>query len=311
MSDQPEVQAAAAVLMIRPAVFGSNPETLQSNSLQSPPSGGDLDIAHQARTEFDALVEILRSTGVEVRVFEGRAERDAPDEIFPNNWVSTHADGTVVLYPMMTKNRRVERRPELFETVDSHSNYRATQVVDLTSHELQQHYLEGTGSLVLDRINHVAYANLSPRTHLDALGDFSQRLDYDIVTFEATDERGRPIYHTNVLMSVGTGFAVICSGTIKEKAKRAAVLETLESSGREIVELRSEQLSGFAGNLLELSTPEGPLIALSSSAWKSLDEAQQEKLKSHGKIVTAPIPTVERFGGGSVRCILAEIHLPR
>ena len=310
MPSHAEAQSAAAVLMIRPAAFGSNPQTLPSNAFQSGISDNELDTATRAREEFDALVDVLRSNGVVTYVFEGRAQRDAPDEVFPNNWVSTHADGTVVLYPMTAESRRRERRPELFETIDSESNYYATRVVDLTTHEKRHRYLEGTGSLVLDRTNRVAYANLSPRTHLDVLGDFSQQLDYDIVSFEATDDQERPIYHTNVLMSVGTEFAVICADTIKARAKRDAVLESLRRSGREVIELRREQLADFAGNLLELVTPEGPAIVLSSSAWKSLDDAQRGALARHGRILTAAIPTIERFGGGSVRCMLAEIHLP-
>jgi hypothetical protein len=209
---------------------------------------------------------------------------------------------------MMAENRRLERRPELFGTIQS--NHRATRVVDLTAHEDRHHYLEGTGSLVLDRTRRLAYASLSPRTHLDVLGDFSQQLDYDIVSFEATDQRGQPIYHTNVLMSVGTDFAVICADTIKPRAKRAAVLDSLRSIGRDIIELNDKQLAAFAGNLLELNTPAGPVIVLSAGAWNSLDETQRTELALHGTILTAPIPSIERFGGGSVRCMLAEIHLP-
>lgn len=310
MAGHTEVQSAAAVLMIRPAAFAGNPQTQPSNAFQSAVSGNDPDIATRACEEFDALVDLLESNGVMTYVFEGRAGRDAPDEVFPNNWVSTHADGTVVLYPMMAENRRRERRPELFETIDSESAYRATRVIDLTVHEKRHRYLEGTGSLVLDRVNHIAYANLSPRTHLDVLGDFSQQLDYEIVSFEATDEKERPIYHTNVMMSVGTAFAVICAEAISAEAKRAAVLESLRRGGREVIELHRRQLPDFAGNLLELATPKGPVIALSSRAWKALDKAQQDALAHHGRIVTATIPTIERVGGGSVRCMLAEIHLP-
>ena len=305
-----EAQSAAAALMIRPAAFGSNPQTLPSNAFQSEVQENGPDIANRAREEFDTLVEVLRSNGVTAYVFEGRAERDAPDEVFPNNWVSTHADGTVVLYPMTAENRRRERRPEIFETIDSEFGYRATKVIDLTAHEMHQRYLEGTGSLVLDRTNRIAYANLSPRTHLDVLGDFSQQLDYEVVSFDATDDQERPIYHTNILMSVGTDFAVICAETINSRAKRAAVLESLRRSGREVIRLRRDQLPDFAGNLLELLTPEGPAIVLSSRAWESLDDAQRSALGHHGKILTAAIPTIERVGGGSVRCMLAEIHLP-
>jgi len=304
-----EVQAAAAVLMIRPEAFASNPQTLGSNAFQS--SGGGRTTAARARAEFAGLVEALRSNRVEVHLFEGRAERDAPDEVFPNNWVSTHADGTVVVYPLMAENRRVERRVELLETLTTESAYRVSRVIDLTAHERRQRYLEGTGSLVLDRVHRLAYANLSPRTHLDVLGEFSQRLDYEVISFEAVDEQHRPIYHTNAVMSVGTGFAVICAAAISTPAKRAAVLAALRSCGREVIELRPAQLRSFAGNLLEVATPDGPLIVLSAGAWQALDEGQRGALRRHGKIAAPAVPTIERFGGGSVRCMLAEIHLPR
>ena len=304
-----EVQAAAAVLMIRPEAFGSNPQTLGSNAFQS--SGGGRTTAARARAEFAGLVEALRSNQVEVHLFEGRAERDAPDEVFPNNWVSTHADGTVVVYPMMAENRRVERRVELFETLTTESTYRVSRVIDLTAHERRQRYLEGTGSLVLDRVHRLAYANLSPRTHLDVLGEFSQRLDYEVISFEAVDEQQRPIYHTNALMSVGTGFAMICAAAIRAPAKRAAVVAALRGCGREVIELNPAQLRSFAGNLLEVATPDGPLIVLSAGAWQALDEGQRGALRRHGKIAAPAVPTIERFGGGSVRCMLAEIHLPR
>jgi len=211
---------------------------------------------------------------------------------------------------MMAGNRRHERRPELFQTIDSDSDYHTTRMIDLTAHEKRHRYLEGTGSLVLDRINRIAYANLSPRTHLDVLEDFSKQLGYESVSFEATDNQKRPIYHTNVLMSVGTGFAVICSKTIKARTKLAVVLESLRSSGREVIEVHRQQLPDFPANLLELATPDGPAIVLSSHAWGSLDKAQRGALARHGKIVTTAIPTIERMGGGSVRCMLAEIHLP-
>ena len=304
-----EVQAAAAVLMIQPEAFGSNPQTLGSNAFQS--AGGGRATAARARAEFAGLVEALRSSRVEVHLFEGRAERDAPDEVFPNNWVSTHADGTVVVYPMMAENRRVERRVELFETLGTESAYRVSRVIDLTAHERRQRYLEGTGSVVLDRVHRLAYANLSPRTHFDVLGEFSQRLDYDVISFEAVDEQQRPIYHTNALMAVGTGFAVICAAAIRAPAKRAAVIAALRGCGREVIELYPAQLRSFTGNLLELATPDGPLIVLSAGAWQALDEEQRGALRRHGKIVAPAVPTIERFGGGSVRCMLAEIHLPR
>ncbi len=310
MAAHPEVQAAAAVLMIRPCAFASNAETLESNAFQSATPDDDTDLPERACTEFDRLVETLSANGVRVHVFEGRTERDAPDEVFPNNWISTHSDGTVVLYPMMATSRRREQRPALFEELDTLFGYRATRVVDLTLHEDRQQYLEGTGSLVLDRVNRDAYASLSARTHLDALGDFAQQLDYEVVTFEAIDRRARPIYHTNALLSVGSRFAVICADAITDESKRAAVIERLNASGHEVIEIDLRQLHAFAANVLELATPNGSVIVISTGAWDALDDSRRQRLERHGSIVTAAIPTIEQFGGGGVRCMLAEIHLP-
>ena len=268
--------------MIRPAAFCDNPQTRLSNAFQSGISDAKIGVTARVCAEFDSLVDVLRSNGVVTYVFEGRAQRDAPDEVFPNNWVSTHADGTVVLYPMMAGNRRHERRPELFQTIDSDSDYHTTRMIDLTAHEKRHRYLEGTGSLVLDRINRIAYANLSPRTHLDVLEDFSKQLGYESVSFEATDNQKRPIYHTNVLMSVGTGFAVICSKTIKARTKLAVVLESLRSSGREVIEVHRQQLPDFPANLMALRscsphTLGGRWIRRSEVRWHVTEKSSQRQ----------------------------------
>lgn len=310
MMSRSEVQAAAAVLMIQPRAFGSNAQTRPSNAFQSHCSEDEAGLIELAQREFQALVQVLRDQGVQVHVFPGRSEHDAPDEVFPNNWFSTHGDGTIVLYPLLAENRRLERRGEILEALNCELGYHTRRVIDLTSHETRGHYLEGTGSLVLDRVNRFAYANSSARTHLEALGDFSQQLDYDVVAFEAMDENGTPIYHTNVMMSVGSSFAAICPEVIRDETKRAAVLKRLSAGGREIIELTSGQLRAFSGNMLELTTPSGPIIVLSSGADQALDDQQRSALANHGRLVTAAVPTIERIGGGGVRCMLAEIHLP-
>jgi hypothetical protein len=236
-----------------------------------------------------------------------------PDAVFPNNWVSFHHDGTVVLYPLLAPNRRLERRDEVLHQVTRDGGYRATRTVDLRHREEQSQFLEGTGSLVLDRPHRIAYASLSPRTDLDVLGEFAQALDYELVTFEAHDraESPQPVYHTNVLMAVGTGFAVVCSEAIANPAHRHAVMQRLRSTGHEVIEISPAQMHCFAGNLLELAPRGGPLIALSHTAWGSFDSAQRRRLEHHGTLLVADIPVIERAGGGSVRCMLAEIHLPR
>lgn len=309
----PDPQIAPDVMMIRPVAFAGNPQTQASNSFQDRDTGA-IDAANQAAAlrEFEDLATALDSAGVSVHVFDDSLEPHTPDSIFPNNWVSFHADGTVVLYPMMAENRRLERRLDVLEALSAKHGFRAARVIDLTRHEHAGRYLEGTGSLVLDRVHRVAYACVSPRTDLDVLGDFAQQLDYDIVAFEAHDANGAAIYHTNVLMSVGERFAAVCTSAIRED-ERGAVLDTLQKSGRAIVELTLEQMNSFAGNMLELgSSRTGSVVAMSERARDVLAPAQLETLELNaGALVVSAIPTIERLGGGSVRCMLAEVHLPK
>ncbi len=311
-----EPQSAAAVLMVRPARFGFNPQTAASNGFQSAPTPGQggegsVDAQSSALREFDRLADQLQRTGVEVVIGRDTPEPPKPDAVFPNNWVSFHHDGTVVLYPMLASNRRLERRDELLRQVALEGGFRVVRTVDLTHREAQGAFLEGTGSMVLDRTNRIAYACLSPRTDLDVLGEFAQLLDYELVTFEAFDAAANPIYHTNVLMSVGTRFAVLCAELVRDPGSRAAVTERLRASGHRMIEISLGQVARFAGNLLELAPPSGKVIALSTGAWASLDPAQRRSLEGEGTVVAADIPVIERLGGGGVRCMLAAIHLPR
>jgi len=307
-----ELQSAADVLMIRPVRFGANPETLASNSFQSQqPTLAGSAAQRAAAAEFDGLVAALRVAGVTVHVLDDTPEPHTPDALFPNNWVSFHADGSVVLYPMLAPNRRAERRNDVLEALSAAHGFRIRRVLDLTAHEARDKFLEGTGSLVLDRVHRIAYACVSPRTDLDVLGDFAQQLDYDVVAFEAVDAAGAAIYHTNVLMCIGTQFAAVCSACIRED-ERAAVIDALRTTGHAIVDLSMEQLASFAGNMLELRSKQGGrVVAMSTRARDSLSPQQRGLIEQHaGPIVTAPIPTIETLGGGSVRCMLAEIHLP-
>jgi hypothetical protein len=308
-----EHQSAADVLMIRPLQFAGNPQTADSNRFQhSAPHLSAAQVQAAAAQEFDALADALRTAGVRVHAFDDTPQPHTPDSIFPNNWVSFHADGTVVLYPMLAENRRQERRADLLETISARLGFRITRVLDLTHHEGDGKFLEGTGSLVLDREHHVAYACVSARTDLDVLGDFAQQLDYRLVAFEAADASGSPIYHTNVLMCVGARFAAICPGCIRED-ERTAVLGALRATGHELVELSLEQLAAFAGNMLELRSARGTgVVAMSRSALDSLSAQQSATIERlGGPIVATAIPTIETLGGGSVRCMLAEIHLPK
>ena len=285
--------------------------TAESNVFQGKTSASAEEQQSQALVEFDRLAAVLRDAGVTVVVADDTPEPHTPDSIFPNNWVSFHADGRVVLYPMEAVNRRTERRADIIARLDNELGYQVTEIVDLSGHEDAGHYLEGTGSMVLDRHNRIAYACLSSRTQLDPLGDFAQRMDYEVIAFDAVDRNGVPIYHTNVLMNVGEAVAVICDAAIANEEQRAAVLASLRNSGHEVVCLSFDQLDAFAGNMLELRNAEGGrVIAMSTTAWDSLDAGQRQTLQDNGAVVHAPIDNIERSAGGSVRCMLAEIHLP-
>ena len=304
-----EPQTAGAVLMVRPAQFGSNAETAGSNFFQR--SATELgDAALRAQHEFDALALALADAGVRVHQFAGQRGRALPDEVFPNNWLSLHADGTAVLYPLLAPNRRRERRRDILAALVDSCGYRLDHVVDLTHLEARGEYLEGTGSVVLDRARRVAYACLSPRTHELALAEFARALRYAIVPFTAVDAAGRPIYHTNVTLSLGTRFAALCTAAIADAGERRRVVASLEASGREVIDLSMAELESFAGNVLELGGASGPVIALSAAALRSLAAPTRDALEQHGRLVAADIATIERIGGGSVRCMLAEVALP-
>jgi hypothetical protein len=304
-----ERQCADAVLMVRPARFGWNPETADSNRFQRG-SAVPADTAAALR-EFDGLATRLADAGVQIVLTADSPEPAKPDACFPNNWVSFHADGSVVLYPMMAPSRRLERRSEPVARVER-AGFRVVRAIDLSPLELRGEFLEGTGSLVLDRTYRIAYACRSPRTTAGALAEFSAALGYRIVAFDALGPDGRPAYHTNVLMAIGEGFAVIAAGAIPDPSSRAALLDEIGRSGRDVIVIDADELNGFAGNLLALCARAGtPLIAMSTAALAALAPANRRRLERHGAIVAAGIPTIERLGGGSVRCMLAEVPLPR
>ncbi|MDH4260247.1 MAG: arginine deiminase-related protein [Gammaproteobacteria bacterium] len=301
-------QCTDAVLMIRPARFGANPETAASNRFQQDGATGDTPLA--AQREFQGLVHALSDAGVAVHVADDSPTPAKPDACFPNNWVSFHDDGSVVLYPLMAASRRAERREEPIALLRT-AGYRIERTIDLTQWEARGEYLEGTGSLVLDRCHRIAYACWSPRTTPAALGDFASRLGYRVVSFNARGPGGQAIYHTNVLMAIGERFALMCPDAIPDPAERVTVLHALEQSGHEPVLISIAQMNGFAGNLLALRSRDGePLIAMSAAAWDCLAQRERLALERHGRIVSAPIPTIERHGGGSVRCMIAEVFLP-
>jgi hypothetical protein len=303
-----EEQTSGTVLMVRPASFGFHAEAARSNAFAEAAPAADLTAAIR---EFDGVVEALERAGVEVLILDDTADPAKPDAVFPNNWVSFHADGTMVLYPMATAARRLEREPGRLKQLLEANGFTIDRIVDLSFHEQHGHFLEGTGSLVLDRPNRRAYASLSPRTDPAVIADFDDRLDYSTFVFEANDRSARPIYHTNVVLSLGTRFAILCTDAVLPEFREVLIGE-IEASGRTLIEVAYDQLRGFGCNVIELKgRAGGPVIALSSAARRSFSPEQLKLLESFGTLAEADIPTIERVGGGSVRCMIADVHLPR
>ncbi|HET7370541.1 MAG TPA: arginine deiminase-related protein [Gammaproteobacteria bacterium] len=298
--------------MIRPARFRSNPQTAASNAFQqADPDHDAAAVQRLAEQEFEALAGALKNAGVNVLIYADTPSPDKPDAVFPNNWLSTHADGSVVLYPMQAANRRIERRPEIVANLAEANGFNVGSTVDLSEAEQQEQFLEGTGSMVLDRANRTVYACLSPRTHRDALTKWCTRFGYEAVTFSAFSN-GQPIYHTNVMMSVGERQAIVCLASIESADERERVRVRLETTGHEIVDITPAQMNAFAGNMLELVAADGRAVTvMSQRAYDSLDDAQRVRIGKHSQIVSVPITTIEDHAGGGVRCMLAEIFLPK
>lgn len=306
----PEPQTAAAVIMVRPAAFGFNAEAARSNAFAA--AGDIADVQARALAEFDALAAALSGAGVEVVVVEDEPDPPCPDAVFGNNWMSFHADGTAVLYPLAGGSRRCERRPEAVEARLRDSGLKVERWLDLSWLEPRDIYLESTGSLVLDRPNRIAYACLSARTHPGALDEFEVLTGYRTHRFTARDRAGRPAYHTNVVMSLGARFAAVSLEMVDE-AERAPLRTALEQSGRTVIDLGRDQVSAFAANILELRTLSGSsVVAMSTGALNTLADDQRRLIEElGGPIVHAAIPTIEQVGGGGVRCMLTEAPLPR
>jgi hypothetical protein len=294
--------------MIRPCRFFSNPETVLDNAFQREGTSQDPTItADRARGEFDQAVAQLRAAGVTVHVFEDTATPAKPDAVFPNNWFSTHEDGRVALYPMATPSRRAERRRDLIEQL--RDNYRVSDVIDYSGFEERGLFLESTGSLVLDYVHHLAYVSLSRRAAREPLEKFCADFGYEPITFQSTDDKGRPIYHTNVMMCLGSEFAIVGLDLIRDPAQRMQVRGSLEWTGKNIVELSAGQIENFAGNGLELQNEREKLLILSERAVNRLTAGQRTTLERFTRLVPLALPTIE-LAGGSARCMLAGIHLP-
>ena len=306
------MQLPTAVLMVRPASFGFNPDTAPSFMFQRETTEANRkEIERRARMEFDILDGRLREAGAEVIIVEDKEDLNTPDAVFPNNWISFHHDGTVVLYPMMAPSRRPERRRDIIEKLEAKA-FRVSRLLDLTHHENQERFLEGTGSTVFDHADHVAYANLSPRTNEDVLKELCESLGYTPVTFHAVQENGNPILHTDMMMSIGDRFVICCSDSIADGGERKRVLDRIKASGREIIPIDLKQLEKFAGNVLQIQTKNNrTALVISTSACLALRPDQRDALQRFTQIVESPLPVFEGIGRGSARGMMADVHLPR
>ncbi|AVJ57422.1 amidinotransferase [Idiomarina sp. OT37-5b] len=289
--------------MVRPHHFRSNPETLADNTFQSVSQAND--VAQKAYDEVTDVANTLREQGITVHLFEDETTY-TPDSVFPNNWFSTHASGELVLYPMFSNNRRKERRADIIEFLQSHYKYSTT--LDLSGLEQKEQFLEGTGAIVFDHQAKLAYAARSKRMHEAALNSLCERLGYQPVVFDASNSAGTPVYHTNVIMAVGTEFVMVALDMIEEKA-RQRVITAIQHSGKALIDLSETQIAQFAGNTLELDSKNGKLLALSTTAVEALTNEQKIHLAQWVKLVPMPVPTIE-LGGGSIRCMLAQVFKP-
>jgi hypothetical protein len=301
-------QTTDTVLMVRPASFQYNAQTAQNNAFQTQVA----NVQSLAIAEFDHMTQALGEAGIHVIVVADTPLPPKPDAIFPNNWFSTHPDGTLVLYPMYAPNRRLEVRQDVLEYLESTLGYEIRQILDLSTEADKNRFLEGTGSLVLDRVNKVAYACLSPRTDLPLLEEWAQKTGYTICAFRSVDKDGNDIYHTNVMMSVGHTFAIVCLESVPDSAERAALLAQLQRTGHEVVDITLAQVYDMAGNMLLLHNRQGRhKLVLSQRAQNVLTPAQITQLQAHCDLLPVDITHIEIAGGGSARCMLAEIFLPR
>lgn len=307
-------QTTNTILMIRPAHFRMNEQTAINNYFQENLEDTDTDVTGSAQQEFDNFVEKLRAVGVNVVVVQDDAETDTPDAVFPNNWVSFHANGNVALYPMFAENRRLERREDVFLRLED-EGFRINDIVDYTSAEEEGVFLEGTGSLLLDRVNKKAYCALSPRADEGLFVEFCEDFEYLPIMFTANQTVNRerkPIYHTNVMMCLAETFAVICLDTIDNKKERKLVVENLKADGKEIIAISEEQMHQFAGNMLQVQGANGKrFLVMSASAHKSLTDDQIQRIENHCEILSSPLTVIETCGGGSARCMMAEVFLPK
>ncbi|PCJ79983.1 MAG: amidinotransferase [Bacteroidetes bacterium] len=309
-------QRTSNILMIRPSAFRMNEETAVNNYYQRVLEKLSTEnVEDCALEEFDNMVDILKSEGINVIVFDDSPDTDTPDSLFPNNWVSFHSDGRVGLYPMFARNRRIERREDILLDLEHNIGFTINEIVDFTEFEEHSVFLEGTGSIVIDRIHKKAYASISPRTDRIAFEQFCDSFNLDGVVFESfqtINDSREAIYHTNVMMCIGSGWAAVCLDSIDNQDDKEIITDSLLKDNIEIIALSEYQISLFAGNMLEVASKNDdiPRIIMSLSAHKSLTDSQIESLSKYGKIISFPLDVIEACGGGSARCMMAEVHLP-
>lgn len=303
-------QATSHLFMVRPVNFNFNVETAVTNSFQSDITVDNKTVNASAQQSFDNLVELLRSNDIEVTVFDDTPDPYTPDSIFPNNWISTHESGKLVLYPMEAPNRRLERRQDIVDQLKDRFGYDSQH--SFASFEEEGKYLEGTGSIVLDRTHNLAYACVSTRTHPDVLEAWSKETGYELVTFYAYAKENVPVYHTNVLMCVGDKFVVICLDAITDDSERKMVVDKIESTGKEVVDITMDQMNAFAGNMLMVKNRAGKnYLVMSERAYLSLDQGQIDTLKGYADLLYTDLNYIETLGGGSARCMIAEVYPPK
>ena len=307
------MQSTNTILMISPIAFYYNAETAQNNYFQEKPSRSFDEIQINALAEFDAMVNLLRENGLNVIVVKDTLQPHTPDSIFPNNWISMHSDGKVGLYPMFATNRRTERREDILDTLEE-NGFEISEIIDYTAAEDENLFLEGTGSIILDRENRLAYAAISPRTDEDLFIEFCEDFEYTPIIFTANqtvNEERMPIYHTNVMMCVADKYAIICLDTIDDKKEKKLVVETLKNTDKEIINISEKQMHQFAGNMLQVNNGKEVFLVMSKSALDSLSPDQIGQIEKYNQIIAPAIPTIEKLGGGSARCMMAEVFLPK
>ena len=305
-------QVTSQLLMVRPANFSSNKETIETNKFQNDLTA-DLkeNTQNQALREFDKMVKLLRDHGISVIDIDDIKELENTDAVFPNNWVSFHQDNTVVLYPMMARSRRSEKRYDILEYLTKYQSFKIDRIIDMSYLEEENLFLEGTGSMIFDRVNKTVFACKSSRTSLEALEIFCKDMGYNPIVFDAIIDN-YPIYHTNVMMSLGKKTAFLCSESIKDKADNLLIKNYFKDLEKNIIEISPEQMNNFAGNVIEVENGKGEShIIMSDSAYKAFDHKQLDSISSVANIIAIPLPTIERYGGGSARCMIAEIFLEK